>query len=145
MSEKSEADAKWMARAGELAEIARAAGNVAVGSLVVLDGQVIAEASEQVPMGPRPLAHAEVLVAEMVMAEYDRDTLRQATMYTTAEPCVFCGFATREAGIGRVVMGRSSGEIGSVDGHFKLLESAVVARWGDPPELVRWQELDHDG
>ena len=139
MTTEHDVDARWMTRADELAEIARVEGNVPVGSVVVLDGVAIAEASEQVPAGPRPLAHAEVLVAEIAMAAHDRETLRGATMYTTAEPCVFCGFATREAGIGRIVMGRSSGEIGSVDGPFKILTADNMARWGDPPEIVRWE------
>ena len=139
MTTDHDVDARWMAHADELAEIARAAGNVPVGSVVVLDGVAIAEASEQVPAGPRPLAHAEVLVAEIAMAAYDPETLRAATMYTTAEPCVFCGFATRESGIGRVVMGRPSGEIGSVNGPFKILTADNIDRWGEPPEVVQWE------
>ena len=55
-------DAHWMRRCGELAVLAKAAGNTPVGSLLVLDGQLLAEAAEQTPNGPRPFAHAELLV-----------------------------------------------------------------------------------
>jgi tRNA(Arg) A34 adenosine deaminase TadA len=128
----------WMRRAAELAERARAAGNTAVGALIVLDGNVIAEAEEQTPAGPRPFAHAEVLTVEAVFARY-RGSLRRATLYSTAEPCVLCAFAVREAQIGRVVIGREAGEIGSVRSRFPVLTADWVLRWEAPPEVVWWE------
>jgi tRNA(adenine34) deaminase len=119
----------WMRRASELAERARAAGNTAVGALIVLDDQIIAEAEEQTPAGPRPFAHAEFLAVEAVFTEF-RDSLRNATLYSTAEPCVLCAFAIREAHIGRVVIGREAGEIGSVRSRFPVLTADWVPRWG---------------
>ncbi|HET7602191.1 MAG TPA: deaminase [Gemmatimonadales bacterium] len=132
-------DAMWMRRASELAERARAAGNTAVGALIVLDGKMIAEAEEETPAGPRPFAHAELLAVEAVFMEF-RDSLRNATLYSTAEPCVLCAFAIREAHIGRVVIGREAGEIGGVRSRFPVLTADWVPRWGAPPEIVWWEE-----
>ena len=132
------ADAIWMRRASELAERAHAAGNTAVGALIVLNGQVIAEAEEQTPAGPRPFAHAELLAVEAVFTQF-RGLLRSATLYSTAEPCVLCAFAIREAQIGRVVIGREAGEIGSVRSRFPVLTADWVPRWGAPPEIVWWE------
>jgi tRNA(adenine34) deaminase len=134
-------DAIWMRRASELAEQARAAGNTAVGALIVLDGEIVAEAEEQTPAGPRPFAHAELLAVEAVFKEL-RGALRHATLYSTAEPCVLCAFAIREAQIGRVVIGREAGEIGSVRSRFPVLTADWVSRWGAPPEILWW---DGDG
>jgi tRNA(adenine34) deaminase len=131
-------DAIWMRRAVELAERARAAGNTAVGALIVLDGVVIAEAEEQTPAGPRPFAHAELLAVEAVYPRL-RGSLRRATLYSTAEPCVLCAFAIREAQMGRVVIGREAGEIGGVRSRFPVLSADWVPRWGSAPEIVWWE------
>ena len=112
-------DAHWMRRCGELAVLAKAAGNTPVGSLLVLDGQLLAEAAEQTPNGPRPFAHAELLVVEQALQLRPRPDLQNATLYSTAEPCILCGFAVREARIGRVVIARPAGDIGSIGHGFR--------------------------
>ena len=132
-------DAHWMRRCGELAVLAKAAGNTAVGSLLVLDGQLLTEASEQTPGGPRPFAHAELLVVEQALRLRPRPDLQHATLYSTAEPCVLCGFAVREARIGRVVIARPAGDIGSIRSRFPVLTADWVARWGPPPTIV-WMD-----
>jgi tRNA(adenine34) deaminase len=127
------ADDRWMARAAELADVARAAGNTAVGALVVRDGVVIAEAAETAPHD-RPFGHAEFMAVEAALMTAG-GPLHDATLYSTAEPCILCGFAVREAGIGRVVIGRKAGEIGSVDSRFPVLTDTAMARWDAPPEI----------
>lgn len=134
------ADARWMRRAMDLAEQARAARNVPVGSVIVLEGEIIGEAAEQVPNGPRPFAHAEFLAVEAALV-VGHGSLRSATLYSTVEPCILCGFAIREARIGRVVIGRAAGEIGSVRSRFPVLTTDGVGRWGAPPIVVWWNEL----
>jgi tRNA(adenine34) deaminase len=132
-------DAHWMRRCGQLAELAKAAGNTPVGSLLVLGGLLLTEASEQTPSGPRPFAHAELLVIEQAMRLRPRPDLQNATLYSTAEPCVLCGFAVREARIGRVVVARPAGDIGSIRSRFPILTADWVARWGPPPTIV-WMD-----
>src|SRR5690625_3950553 len=134
------ADRRWLRRAEELAAAAAAAGNTPVGSLIVLHGEVIAEAAEECPAGPRAFAHAELLAVERALQLADRSRLREATLYSTAEPCLMCGFAIREAGLGRVVLGRPSGQIGSLDGTYALLTDTLVGRWGAPPGVIRTGE-----
>lgn len=128
-----------MRRAGELARSAERMGHVPVGCVIVVDGRIIAEAEEKVRRGQRSLAHAEFLAVEAALA-CGYDSLAGATVYSTAEPCILCGFAIREAGIGRVVLGRPSGEIGAVQGVFPVLTTRAVQRWGSPPHLVWWRE-----
>ena len=134
------ADARWMRRAMELAEQARAAGNVPVGAVIVLNDEIVSEAAEQVPNGPRPFAHAEFDAVEAALTAGHR-ALRAATLYSTVEPCILCGFAIREAKIGRVVLGRAAGEIGSVRSRFPVLTADGVERWGAPPAVVWWNEV----
>ena len=136
------ADARWMRRCEELAERAAAAGNTAVGAVVVIDGASVGEAAEEAPRGQRPFAHAELLAIEASMRTVGDRLLEHGTLYSTAEPCILCGFAIREARISRVVAGRPVGDIGSIRSRFPILAADWVGRWGPPPEVVWWQESD---
>lgn len=127
-----------MHRCEELAHQAAAAGNTPVGAVVVLDGEAVGEAAEEAPNGPRRFGHAELLAVERALHSTQRRFLESATLYSTAEPCVLCGFAIREARIARVVIARPSGEIGSVRSRFPVLTADWVARWGPPPQVVWW-------
>ena len=129
-------DARWMDRCEELARQASRAGNTAVGAVLVLDGAGIAEAAEETPAGRRPFAHAELLVVERALMLRPRPALQDATLYSTVEPCILCGYAVREARIGRVVLARPAGEIGSIRSRFPVLTADWVGRWGPPPEVV---------
>jgi tRNA(adenine34) deaminase len=129
-----------MDRCEELAREAKRAGNTPVGAVLVLDGAAIAEAAEETPAGPRPFAHAELLVVERALMLRPRPDLREATLYSTAEPCVLCGYAVREARIGRVVVTRPAGEIGSLRSRFPVLTADWVDRWGPPPVVVWFNE-----
>ena len=128
-----------MRRCSELAVLAKAAGNTAVGSKKKIKRQLLTEASEQTPGGPRPFAHAELLVVEQAMQLRPRPDLQSATLSSPAEPCILCGFAVREAGIGRVVIARPAGDIGSIRSRFPVLTADWVARWGPPPTIV-WMD-----
>ncbi|HJP87229.1 MAG TPA: deaminase [Gemmatimonadaceae bacterium] len=129
-------DARWMERCEELAREAKRAGNTPVGAVIVLDGVAIAEAAEETPAGSRPFAHAEVLVVERALMLRPRPDLQEATLYSTAEPCILCGYAVREARIGRLVVARPAGEIGSIRSRFPVLTADWVERWGPPPTVV---------
>ena len=132
--------ARWMDRCEELARQAQRAGNTPVGAVLVLDGVAIAEAAEETPAGPRPFAHAEILVVEQALMLRPRPALRDATLYSTVEPCILCGYAVREARIGRLVLARSAGEIGSIRSRFPVLTADWVDRWGPPPAVVWFRE-----
>jgi|CXWL01.1.fsa_nt_gi tRNA(adenine34) deaminase len=138
-------DASWMLRCEELARQAEATGNTPVGSLLVLDGMLLAEAAEQVPNGDRRFAHAELLAVEAALRATGRRYLESATLYSTAEPCILCGYAIREARLRRVVIGRPCGETGSASSRFPVLAADGVERWGPPPEVVWWRPATDPG
>ncbi len=137
-AENSDIDAWWMSRCAVLAGVAEANGHTPVGAIIVLGGRSVAEASEQSPNGSRAFAHAELLAVEFALMECTKDELGSATLYSTAEPCLLCGYAIREAGVGRIVIGRAVGDIGSVGGRFPVLTTLEIEDWGTPPEVVWW-------
>lgn len=136
---QAEVDAGWMRRCDELAAQAAAAGNTPVGAVVVVGDQIVGSAAEAVPQGPRRFGHAELLAIEAALRASGRRTLESATLYSTAEPCLLCGYAIREARLRRVVIGRPSGETGSVGSRFPILATSDIERWGPPPEIVWWR------
>jgi tRNA(adenine34) deaminase len=137
-------DVQWMHRCEALAQHAAATGQTPVGAVVVLGSEVIGEAAEQAPNGPRRFAHAELLAVEAALRATGRRSLEPATLYSTAEPCILCGYAIREARIARVVVGRPSGETGSIRSRFPVLTAEGVERWGPPPEIVWWHGTSTD-
>lgn len=128
-------DNRYMQRCSELAERAREEGNVAVGSVIVLEDAVLAEAEESVPTGPDPFAHAEFVAVRSALQRVGSEPLREAVLYTTNEPCLMCSFAIREAGIGRVVIEEPTREIGGISSEYPILVADTISRWGPPPEI----------
>jgi tRNA(adenine34) deaminase len=98
-------DARFMARALELAREAERAGEVPVGALVVRDGAVLGEGWNR-PIGQHdPTAHAEVVALRAAAASAANYRLTGATLYVTLEPCPMCAMALVHARIARLVYG----------------------------------------
>lgn len=129
-----------MERCSTLAGEARRTGNTAVGSVVAVRDEVISEASEAVPSGPDPFAHAELIAVRDAMARFGRSFPDDATLYTTHEPCLLCSYAIREAGIARVVMAAPTPDIGGVTSKHPILVVTDVERWTPPPTVEWWDE-----
>src|SRR5919107_1435292 len=91
-----------MRRCLGLAATARSRSNTPVGSVVVLDGRVIGEASETLPTGRSVTGHAEVLACQAALDRIGSGDLAGAVLYTTAEPCLMCSYAIRHLRIGLV-------------------------------------------
>ena len=102
MSGTAASDARFMARALELAREAERAGEVPIGALVVLDGAVIGEGRNQ-PIGEHdPTAHAEVVALRAAARRAANYRLTGATLYVTLEPCPMCAMALVHARIARL-------------------------------------------
>lgn len=119
-------DEVYMRRCIELAQRARAAGDVAVGALVLRDGGVIGDGCESVRARLDPTAHAEVEALRGACRTLGTLDLSGATLYTTVEPCVLCAYAIRRTRIARVVFGVRAGALGGVTGPYPLLTDATL-------------------
>ena len=110
-------DSGFMGLALDLAREAGAAGEVPVGALIVLDGEVVGRGCNQ-PIGRHdPTAHAEVMALRDAATRLGNYRLPGATLYVTLEPCAMCAGAIMQARIGRVVFGArdpKTGAAGSV-------------------------------
>ena len=111
------ADARFMQRALNLAQRARAEGEVPIGALVVVGEQVVGEGWNQPIKMSDPTAHAEMVALRAAAAACNTYRLNDAILYVTLEPCTMCIGAIITARISRVVFGawdHKAGACGSV-------------------------------
>jgi tRNA(Arg) A34 adenosine deaminase TadA len=100
-------DRVYMARAYELARYATTHGGGPFGALLVKDGKILAEYSNQVLATGDVTKHAETGLISAFSPKISRQTFEGATLYTSTEPCAMCCGAIAFAGIGRMVYGTS--------------------------------------
>lgn len=106
-------DEQFMLRALELAQQGQAEGEVPVGAVVVLDGQVIGEGWNRPITASDPTAHAEIQALRRAAQHAGNYRLTDATLYVTLEPCTMCVGAMFHARIARVVYGARDPKTGS--------------------------------
>jgi tRNA(Arg) A34 adenosine deaminase TadA len=110
----SEDDERYMRGALALAAEARRRGEVPVGAVVVLDGEIAGGGFNQ-PIGAHdPTAHAEIVALRAAAAQIGNYRLTGATLYVTIEPCQMCVGAMVHARIGRVVYGAAEPKAGAL-------------------------------
>jgi tRNA(adenine34) deaminase len=83
-------DKKFMRRAIELALLAEGEGNLPVGTVIALAGEVVAEGRNAmwVPQFDAT-RHAEIEALRAVRADL-WDSSAEMTLYTSLEPCLMC-------------------------------------------------------
>jgi tRNA(adenine34) deaminase len=80
-------------------------GDVPVGAVLVLDGEVLAASGNQREKLDDPTAHAEILALQEGARRLGRWRLDGSTIYVTKEPCPMCAGALVLARVGRLVYG----------------------------------------
>lgn len=103
-----------MTRALALATEAGAQGEVPVGALVILDGEVVGEGFNQPIASGDPTAHAEIVAMRQAAARVKNYRLSGATLVVTVEPCLMCVGAMVHARIGTVVYGTTEPRAGAL-------------------------------
>ena len=105
------------------AHLARDAGEVPVGSVLVSNQQVIASGHNQ-PIGHHdPSAHAEIVTLKAAGAALNNYRLPETTLYVTLEPCMMCCGAIMHARVSRLVYGASDAKTGCVHSVMNLFDN----------------------
>jgi cytosine deaminase len=106
MSEATPDDLRFMQLAIEEARAGEAEGGVPIGSVLVVDGEVVGRGHNRRVQKGSPILHAEMDCLEnagrLTAREY-----RRAVLYSTLSPCDMCSGAVLLYGIPRVVIGES--------------------------------------
>jgi len=96
-----------MRRALELARRAEAEGEVPIGAVVTLQGEVIGEGWNRPIAAVDPTAHAEMQAMRAAAKKLGNYRLTGAELYVTLDPCDMCVGAMFHARIARCVYGAS--------------------------------------
>lgn len=118
VSDWPQADIDCMRAALAEAEVAAGEGEIPVGAVVVVNGEVIAKGHNCSITRSDPSGHAEIVALRAAGATSGNYRLPDATLYVTLEPCVMCTGAIVQSRIKRLVFGaydKKAGALGSVE------------------------------
>lgn len=113
---------RFMKAALEEARIALAKGEVPVGAVIVLEGEIIGHGHNQRETENDPTAHAEILALREAGKRLKGWRLQGATLYVTLEPCPMCAGALLLSRIERVVYGIDDPKAGSAGSLINILQ-----------------------
>lgn len=114
---------RFMRLALDQARLAAEAGEVPVGALVVLDGEVAGAGFNQPIRSHDPTAHAEVVALRAAAARAGNYRLTGSTLYVTVEPCLMCVGALVHARVGTLVFGALEPKSGAIASAVRAHES----------------------
>lgn len=124
-------DRKFMARAFELARLAGARGDGAIGAVLVKDGKIVCEYGNSVNTDSDVIMHGETGLISRASRVLEKSYWAGATLYTSLEPCAMCCGSINAAGIKEVVYGGTSRQpSGVLYGPQRLRIREVYQRYG---------------
>jgi tRNA(adenine34) deaminase len=121
-------DVAAMRLALEEAALSPAAGDVPVGAVVLVAGDVVAMAHNEREFRSDPTAHAEILAIRSAAAALGRSELGDCTLVVTLEPCAMCAGGLLAGGIGRLVFATFDPKAGACGSRYNLLADPRMGR-----------------
>ena len=136
----SATDKAMMARCIELSRTAVSKGEYPFGTVIALDGEVVAEGINSTIRDGDVSRHAEISALSRAQKMVGREGLRRGTLYTNIEPCAMCAYCIREAWVSRVVYALASPVMGGLSKWNILRDDGLADRmpeiFGAVPEVV---------
>ena len=121
MSDRSAREPFMRAALGQ-ARLALEAGEVPIGAVLVMGGEIVSRAFNQ-PIGlTDPTAHAEMLVLRDAARAIGNYRLTEAEVYVTVEPCLMCVGALVHARVREVTFGTPEPKTGALVSTIQVLD-----------------------
>jgi tRNA(adenine34) deaminase len=115
------------------AERALEHGDVHVGAVAVLDGEVVGAGRNERELRQDPTAHAEILALREAAAHLGSWRVLGTVLYVTLEPCAMCAGAIVLARVPRVVYGTTDPKAGAAG---SVLDVLAEPRFNHRPEVA---------
>ena len=112
----------FMYRALELAK--QASGEIAIGAVIVKNGEIIAEAHNQKEKNNDVTSHAEILAIRQAEQKLGNWRLEDCDLYVTLEPCPMCAWAIINSRIKNVYFGSYDINYGALGSKIDLRKIA---------------------
>ena len=119
-------DVTYMKIALSEAHKAAEIGEIAIGAVLVLNGEVIAKAHNMRETWQDATAHAETIVIREACKKLNRWRLTGATLYVTIEPCPMCAGAIVMSRISRLVYGSPDSKAGAAESLFNVVNNPAL-------------------
>lgn len=116
-------------------EEAMARGDWPTGSVIVLDGKVVASGQNRQNTQNDVTVHAETDALRSAFSSLKKTNLEGATLYTSMEPCPMCAEAMRMAKVSRLVLGLRHADLKRTDlGTYSIEAYCRMLDW--PLDIV---------
>jgi tRNA(adenine34) deaminase len=102
------------------AEAALEHGDVPIGAVALVNGEVVARRHNERELTGDPTAHAELLALRDAAKVLGRWRLDSVTLVVTLEPCAMCAGALVNGRVARVVFGAPDPKAGAVGSLYNL-------------------------
>lgn len=119
---QAEQDERWMRHAMALASKAEGIGEIPVGAVLVLGGEVVGEGWNRSISEHDACAHAEIMAIRAAGMRLQNYRLLDTTLYVTLEPCCMCAGALIHSRVKRVVYGARDLKTGAAGSVFEILQ-----------------------
>src|SRR3990170_2042008 len=108
------------------AEAAARDGEIPVGAIAWLDGEIVGRGRNQGIALNDPTAHAEIQALRAAARRLGNYRLLGLTIYATLEPCAMCAGALLQARVARLVYGARDPQAGAVESCYSLLSDPCL-------------------
>jgi len=122
-SDDVSAHERWMREAIRAAREAQNAGEVPIGTCVVVNDELLSLAGNRTRTDCDPTAHAEIVALRQAAMKLRNYRLAKTTVYSTIEPCAMCVGALIQARVPLLVYGAADEQAGAVDSNFHLCDA----------------------
>ncbi|MBV2133932.1 tRNA adenosine(34) deaminase TadA [Pseudomonas sp. MAP12] len=119
-------DERFMREALALAAQGAALGEVPVGAVLVVDGEIVGRGFNCPISTHDPSAHAEMVAIRDAARSLENYRLPGSTLYVTLEPCSMCAGLIVHSRIGRVVYGATEPKAGVVESRGRFFEQSFL-------------------
>ncbi len=114
-----------MSHALSLAQKAFDLGEVPVGAVVVVNGEIVGEGWNSPISSDDPTAHAELVAIRAACKRVENYRLVDARLYVTIEPCTMCLGGLIHARIDQLIFGACEPKAGVVQSHEHVMSSDI--------------------
>jgi tRNA(adenine34) deaminase len=121
-----ESDEILMRAALAEARAARDAGEVPIGAVAVIRGEIVAWGQNRVLRDVDPTAHAEMVAMRAAARVIGNYRLVDCELFVTIEPCAMCAGAMIHARLGRLVYGAVDPKAGAAGSALQVLNHAKL-------------------